>query len=133
VACDIEPRLVASAHQNNPGVTIQQASVYALPWSRASIDAVVRLEVLEHLNDPEAALHELLRVTKNGLVLSVPREPLSRTLNVARARYVRDFGNTPGHLQHWSTRSFVRFIHQYADPVGVRTPLPWTVALIKKR
>ncbi len=42
------------------------------------------------------------------LLVSVPREPLWRALNMARGAYWRELGNTPGHLNHWSRRSFVR-------------------------
>ena len=38
------------------------------------------------------------------LLVSVPREPLWRALNVARGAYLRELGNTPGHVNHWSKR-----------------------------
>jgi SAM-dependent methyltransferase len=46
----------------------------ALPFGKETMDAVVMLEVLEHLPDPHAALHEASRVmTANGqVVLSFP-------------------------------------------------------------
>ena len=56
---------------------------------------------------PERALAEMARVARGYLLVSVPREPLWRALNIARGAYVRDLGNTPGHLNHWSRRAFV--------------------------
>ena len=38
----------------------------------------------------------------------MPREPLWRGLNMARGAYLKDLGNTPGHVNHWSKRSFHR-------------------------
>ena len=38
------------------------------------------------------------------LLVSVPREPLWRALNMLRGAYWRALGNTPGHLNHWSKR-----------------------------
>ena len=45
---------------------------------------------------------------RRHLLVSVPREPLWRGLNMARGAYLKDLGNTPGHVNHWSKRTFVR-------------------------
>lgn len=127
--------LVPRARRRNPTVSIKQESVYELSYADNTFDLVFLLEVLEHLDYPSAALAEIQRVLKPGgyLVLGVPREPLWRVLNMSRGKYLRDFGNTPGHLNHWSRRSLVRFItRHFAAPVLVCSPLPWTQVLIKK-
>jgi hypothetical protein len=59
----------------------------------------------------------------------VPNEPLWRALNMARGAYLSDFGNTPGHLQHWGSRSFRRFIETELDVIEMSRPLPWLMAL----
>lgn len=66
-------------------------------------------------------------------IVSVPREPMWRILNVARGPYLRDPGNTPGHVQHWSTRHCLEILQRKVDVISVRTPLPWTLALCKPR
>ena len=58
------------------------------------------------------------------LIVSVPREPLWRALNLARLSYIGALGNTPGHLGHWSKRGFVRFLGERVEVVEVRSPLP---------
>lgn len=95
-------------------------------------DLVVCCEVLEHLEDPQRALDALADLTNSWLLASVPREPLWRILNLARGRYVSRLGNTPGHLQHWSTGGFVRFLSRRFDVVEVCTPLPWTMVLARR-
>ena len=42
------------------------------------------------------------------LLLSVPREPIFRSCNLFTGRYVKDLGNTPGHLNHWTGAGFQR-------------------------
>ena len=91
------------------------------------------LRVLEHLDDPARALGVLLRLAQPHPIVSVPREPLWRMLNMARCRYWRALGNTPGHLQHWSTRGFLALLEDQLEVREVRTPLPWTMALCRRR
>ena len=59
------------------------------------------------------------------------REPLWRALNVLRGAYVRELGNTPGHLNHWSKRSFVELLSRHGEVVEVRAPFPWTMLLVR--
>src|SRR3546814_19916610 len=53
-------------------------------------DLVVCCEVMEHLEDPTAALDVLAKLSKHFLILSVPREPLWRFLNMARGIWKSD-------------------------------------------
>lgn len=94
---------------------------------------VVCCEVLEHLDDPYAALETLEKLSTRYVLVSVPREPLWRLLNMARLRYLGELGNTPGHVQHWSRRRFVQMLETRFDVVDVRAPLPWTMALCRVR
>ena len=68
--------LVVLAKKNNPETNVFQESVYSLQYKDESVDVVFLLEVLEHLDYPEAALEEIKRVSKKYLILGVPREPL---------------------------------------------------------
>lgn len=100
-----------------------------LPFPDGAADLVLAIEVLEHIPDPEAAVAELARVATDRIILSVPLEPLWRAGNLLRGRYVSELGNTPGHLQHWSRRSFVRLVSRHLDVLGVFRPLPWTLVV----
>jgi SAM-dependent methyltransferase len=104
-----------------------------LPMPDDAFDLVLAIEVLEHIPGPEAALAELARVCSGTLVASVPREPIWRAGNVARGRYVRDLGNTPGHVNHWSRRAFTSFVAREFTVDRVKTPLPWTVVRAASR
>jgi ubiquinone/menaquinone biosynthesis C-methylase UbiE len=98
-----------------------------MPFVDASIDLVVGLEVLEHVPQPERALADIARVCRGAAILSVPREPIWRAGNMARGRYLRDWGNTPGHVNHWSARAFERFVGSKFDIGAAARPLPWTM------
>lgn len=95
------------------------------------LDLVVCCEVLEHLPDPVSGLRSLRSFEANWYLLSVPREPIWRAMNMARGAYLSDYGNSPGHLQQWSKHSFVRLVSQFLEVVQIKSPLPWTVLLCR--
>ena len=80
-----------------------------------------------------AGLARIAELAQPWALLSVPREPVWRALNLARGAYVRDLGNTPGHLNHFSKSAFERFLSTRFELVEVRSPLPWTMALCRAR
>lgn len=94
---------------------------------------VVCCEVLEHLDDPHAGLATLESLTSQWLLASVPREPVWRAMNVLRGKYLPHLGNTPGHVNHWSRAGFMAFLGKQFELVEVRSPLPWTMVLCRRR
>jgi 2-polyprenyl-3-methyl-5-hydroxy-6-metoxy-1,4-benzoquinol methylase len=130
-ACDLS--LDKLAPGLDPRIHFSAADVYRLPYQSRQFDLVVCCEVLEHLQVPERGLAELARVTSGWLLVSTPREPLWRLLNLARGHYLSDWGNTPGHVQHFSRSQLLRLLATQVAPVEVRTPLPWTLVLGRKR
>ena len=103
-------------------------SVDALPFACASFDVVTCLEVLEHLDDPGAAVRELARVARRAVVVSVPHEPWFRAGNVLRGKHLSGLGNHPEHVQHWNLRSFGKFLGEIAPDVRLIEAFPWIIA-----
>jgi 2-polyprenyl-3-methyl-5-hydroxy-6-metoxy-1,4-benzoquinol methylase len=130
---DAFPDVLEEARRRAPAAEVEiefeSAPVEALTPERHDAELILCCEVLEHLGDPEAALGVLAGLARPWLIASVPREPFWRALNLARLAYVADLGNTPGHLNHWSQREFVRFLTRRFEVVEVASPLPWTMAL----
>jgi SAM-dependent methyltransferase len=112
-------------------IGFEAVPVEELDPGRHAAELVVCCEVLEHLEDPARGLEVLAGLARPWLIVSVPREPLWRALNLARLSYVGDLGNTPGHLSHWSRRGFERFLGERFEVVDLRSPLPWTMALCR--
>src|SRR5207237_3875139 len=102
-----------------------------LPFAAGEFDLACAVEVLEHVPDPEHTVREMVRCARSHVLVSVPREPLWRMLNMARGAYWPALGNTPGHLHHWSRRSFVRFLSSHGEVAEVRSPFPWTMLLVR--
>jgi SAM-dependent methyltransferase len=134
-ASDIEEENIQIAKKIiGENVEIQKEDIYSLDREDNSVDLIFALEVLEHLQYPEKALKEIGRVSKGYAVVAVPREPLWRILNFFRGKYVKHWGNTPGHIQHWNVKNFKDFIKNNGfEIVRMKYPLPWIQALIKKK
>jgi ubiquinone/menaquinone biosynthesis C-methylase UbiE len=80
---------------------LKQGSAYALPFDDASMDAIISLEVLEHLEDDRAALLEMLRVLRpdGSLLLAVPY-----------TYYWSSYLELMGHYRHYTRESFTKLL-----------------------
>jgi len=115
--------------QNINPLIFTPRSIYDIEPDVDNADLIVCCEVLEHLNDPKAGLTALQRIVTGFLIISVPREPLWCALNLIRGKYIMSLGNTPGHIQHWSSNEFVELVSNYFNVIEIRKPLPWTMLL----
>lgn len=133
VGIDLEdPKLRAEwATRTRPNLRFEAMPVQKLSFADDEFDLVAATEVLEHVSNPELAVAEMARVARRWLLVSVPHEPLWRILNVARGAYVRELGNTPGHLNHWSRAGFQRLLSAHGQVVETRSPFPWTMLLVQ--
>ncbi len=117
------------------GINITQGNLYDLSPSDEKIDGklLICCEVLEHVEQPEKGVKIIADCAEDFFIVSVPNEPIWRILNFVRGKYIKNFGNTPGHINHWSTRKFINMVSIYADVVAYSTPLPWTMILARKK
>lgn len=135
VGIDLEDPKLASEWAKRRRANLEYRTMRAenMPFEESEFDLASAIEVLEHVPDPEHTLAEMARVASGHLLVSVPREPLWRGLNLARGSYVRSLGNTPGHLNHWSKRSFIALLGNYGEVLEARSPFPWTMLLVRVR
>jgi ubiquinone/menaquinone biosynthesis C-methylase UbiE len=119
------------AEHEAPNLEYRTMPAENLPFADDEFGLATAIEVLEHVPDPEHTLAEMARCAERHLLVSVPREPLWRMLNMARGAYIPQLGNTPGHLNHWSKRSFTKLLSRYGQVVEARSPFPWTMLLVR--
>ena len=101
-----------------------------MPFEDNEFDVATAIEVLEHVPDPAHTIAEMARVAKRALLVSVPREPIWRVVNMARGAYIKELGNTPGHLNHWSKGAFIKELSKVGTVTEARSPFPWTMLLV---
>jgi 2-polyprenyl-3-methyl-5-hydroxy-6-metoxy-1,4-benzoquinol methylase len=133
VGIDLEEESIQAgwAERRAPNLEYRVMEAANLPFAAGEFELASAIEVLEHLPDPEHTLSEMARCARGHLLVSVPREPLWRMLNMARGAYWPALGDTPGHLNHWSRRSFVELLSRHGEVVEVRSPFPWTMLLVR--
>jgi 2-polyprenyl-3-methyl-5-hydroxy-6-metoxy-1,4-benzoquinol methylase len=133
VGIDLEEESIQAgwAERQAPNLEYRTMQAENLPFADCEFDLATAIEVLEHVPDPEHTVSEMARCAKRHLLVSVPREPLWRMLNIARGAYWSELGNTPGHLNHWSRRSFIGLLSRHGKVVEVRSPFPWTMLLVR--
>lgn len=133
VGIDLEEESLQAgwAEHAAPNLSYRIVEASDLPFADGEFDMASAIEVLEHVPEPERTLAEMARCAREHLLVSVPREPLWRAMNLARGAYWPALGNTPGHLNHWSRRTFVALLSRYGEVMAVRTPFPWTMLLVR--
>ena len=134
VGIDLEdPAIQAEwATRQAPNLEYRVMKAERLPFEEGEFGLAAAIEVLEHVPDAEHTVAQMARVARDGhLLVSVPREPLWRGLNMARGAYLRDLGNTPGHVNHWTKQGFVRLLARHGEVVERRSPFPWTMLLVR--
>jgi SAM-dependent methyltransferase len=133
VGIDLEEESIQAGWSQRSAANLEYRVMQAenLPFAENEFDLATAIEVLEHVPDPEHTVGEMARCAERHLLVSVPREPVWRAVNMARGAYWSALGNTPGHLNHWSKRAFVELLSRHGDVIGVRSPFPWTMLLVR--
>jgi SAM-dependent methyltransferase len=132
-AVDLSAYSVGRTTKRLPDVDARVASVADLPFADASFDLVLCLEVLEHLEDPAAAVAEIARVAASDVVVSVPHEPYFRIGSLLRGRHVRALGNHPEHVNQFNRRSLAVLLDPALEVDSIRVAFPWLIAHGKPR
>ena len=133
VGIDYSPVALSWSQANGVAQSpLNVADVRHLPFPNNSFDLVLCLEVLEHLLDSTQGLHELLRVARDHVLVSVPHEPFFRGANFLRGKHLRALGNDPEHLHTYGGRAFRRLVAAQARVVWHGYRFPWQIALLRK-
>lgn len=115
-----------------PELDLQKGSIYDIQFKDGDFDLVLCTEVLEHLDNPDKAIEEMKRVSSKYLLFSVPNEPFFIGANLLRGKYLKNFGNHPEHINHWTFWSFEQLLKKHGLKIAKqRHPFAWTMILAR--
>jgi 2-polyprenyl-3-methyl-5-hydroxy-6-metoxy-1,4-benzoquinol methylase len=109
---DLSAGAVAFAATQSPEAVWGVADLRRIPVAGRHADLVLCSQVLEHIPSPEGVRDELARVSARWLLVSVPLEPLFRS--ICAVTVATGIGQDPGHVNFWTPRGFRDFLR----PVG---------------
>ncbi len=118
---DIDLEAVEDARTRAPNADIRQGDLADLPWPDESFDLVVCFEALEHVQQQERVLDELVRVMRPGGILMVS-SPNPRVYPAGNPFHVHEL--TPEELQAavQSRLPHVTLLHQHEQMASVLVP-----------
>jgi ubiquinone/menaquinone biosynthesis C-methylase UbiE len=112
---DVDSDAIAHAKNIDHTNKYLTADAHELPFPKDSFNAVIAIDVLEHLHDPLKAILEIKRILKKGgiLYLSVPLEGSLWTIHGLSSR----IGFRPkyiyaSHIQQYSNHDIVKLLEQ---------------------
>lgn len=101
IGADLDWDVLVKAQRNTadlPGMLLNHANIYALPYPDHTFDGVILSEILEHIDDDVAGLREVYRVLKPGgvVAITVPNanypfwwDPINKTLETLFKTHIR--------------------------------------------
>lgn len=135
VGVDLDPAKLAALSRLFPAIETRPGSIYDLQAlvPTGPFDLVICAEVLEHLDEPERALEQIVALGPRRVLVTVPHEPWFQLSNLLRGKNLRRLGNDEEHVQHWSARSFRELLASRFELLHATASYPWLLALVAPR
>jgi len=115
------------------GLSVFRGTVYDLDFADDSVDAVIFMEVIEHLEFPETAVHQICRILKPGgkLITVFPNDHFFKVVRILTFKF-REAWYDPGHLKQWTPEEMMRFLKDAGFKIFFSRAIPfylWTISL----
>lgn len=117
---DASAGAVRFAAEKNPECRWSVGDLREMSQPSNSAELVLCSQVLEHIPQPERVRDELARVSARWLLISVPLEPVFRS--ICALTVATGIGQDPGHVNFWTPSAFRKFLL----PVGRLAHWEWT-------
>jgi ubiquinone/menaquinone biosynthesis C-methylase UbiE len=117
VGLEVSLKRLQEGLKNFPDIYFLLASAYRIPLKDRTVDTVIMIDVIEHLDDPSQALKEVVRVLDVGgrLVLQTPNYPIKRLydfINYLRGSR-RSFKDDPTHVSKFTWTKIRNLISKF--------------------
>jgi ubiquinone/menaquinone biosynthesis C-methylase UbiE len=108
------------------GIDSQQVDMQNLPFKDNEYDVVICSEALEHVKDHQKAIGELLRVTNNALVITLPHDQKEKIEEVIKSQKIH------GHIHSFNLDSFSFLKRSDCQVIAKRILSPYTLPILGK-
>lgn len=105
---DLSAGAIRFAEARSPEASWSTADLRRIPVPAGHADLVLCSQVLEHIPSPEQVRDELARVASRWLLISVPLEPVFRS--ICALTVALGVGEDPGHVNFWTPAQFRSFL-----------------------
>ena len=131
----VEPdeQALAVASALNPSATYLVGDGRSLPFAVDSFEALVCLEVLEHLPDYPALIREAARVTAGPCIFSVPAWPFYQASNFLAGHNWSRLGEHPGHVARFTGKKLRGDLAAVFSEVRLGFSFPWLLARCERK
>lgn len=109
------------------------ANIYDLSALPGGYDLIICAEVLEHVDEPDRALEQIVKLAPQRVILTVPHEPWFMLSNLAMGKNISRLGNDIEHVNHFTVGSFRRLLSRKFELSRVTTSYPWILAAGKPK
>lgn len=115
------------------GLEVYAGSVYELPLDNESVDCVLFIEVIEHLDHPELAIKEINRVLdRNGrLIMLFPHDSVFKLARILTFKFKEAFYDA-GHIRQWTPGNATSLLETKGFRIISKEILPfylWMISL----
>lgn len=125
---DLNEQDLALLAQKFPRIKRYCANIYDLSALPGGYDLIICAEVLEHVDEPDRALEQIVKLAPKRVILTVPHEPWFMLSNLAMGKNVTRLGNDIEHVNHFTVSSFRRLLARKLELSRVTTSYPWILA-----
>lgn len=109
------------------------ANIYDLSALPGGYDLIICAEVLEHVDEPQRALEQIVKLGPQRVILTVPHEPWFMLSNLAMGKNITRLGNDIEHVNHFTVGSFRKLLSRQFELSKVTTSYPWILAAGKPK
>jgi len=117
-----ENLLICRAHR----LDVLGGDLYDLPIKSESVDCILFLEVIEHLDDPERAMVEIHRISapRGKLIMLFPNDVMFKVARILTLR-LKEAYYDPGHLAQWTPKSAEELVKRHGFRVLEKRSIPF--------
>lgn len=114
---DISSTAIKEAKKTFPRFSFQKGSLLKLPYKNNFFDKVYSFNVIEHIENQDLAIKELMRVLKPGGIIVLGTNDKN---SLSWKLFCLFYGGDPTHKHEFSSNEFVSFVKKYFTVTDTR-------------